>query len=173
VSRDQLLSLGWSSDSVFHRIERGRLHPLWAGVYAVGRPEVTQHGRWMAAVLACGSGAALSHQSAAQLWAVTTVALTLTDIATRISRGRSRNGYEVDFLWPDLGLVVETDGLRYHRTPAQQTRDRERDQAHTATGLTPLRFTHEQVARHPDRVEATLRRVAARLVGASRGQDDP
>ena len=30
------------------------------------------------------------------------------------------NGFEVDFYWPDLGLVVETDGLRYHRTPAQQ-----------------------------------------------------
>ena len=36
-------------------------------------------------------------------------------------------------------LVVETDGLRYHRTPAQQSRDRRRDQAHTAAGLTPLR----------------------------------
>ena len=40
------------------------------------------------------------------------------------------NGFRVDFYWPDLGLVVETDGLRYHRTPAQQTRDRLRDQAH-------------------------------------------
>ena len=32
------------------------------------------------------------------------------------------NGFRVDFYWPDLGLVVETDGLRYHRTPAQQAR---------------------------------------------------
>src|SRR5262249_19525671 len=38
--------------------------------------------------------------------------------------GQWVNGYKVDFLWPDLGLVVETDGLRYHRTPAQQARDR-------------------------------------------------
>ena len=45
------------------------------------------------------------------------------------------NGYEVDFYWPDLGLVVETDGLAYHRTPAQQAADRVRDQAHTAAGL--------------------------------------
>jgi hypothetical protein len=30
------------------------------------------------------------------------------------------NGHRVDFFWPELGLVVETDGLRYHRTPAQQ-----------------------------------------------------
>jgi len=33
------------------------------------------------------------------------------------------NGWEVDFYWPDLGLVVETDGLRYHRTASTQTRD--------------------------------------------------
>ena len=58
--------------------------------------------------------------------------------------GRRLNGYKVDFYWPDLGLVVETDGLRYHRTPAQQARDRLRDQAHAVSGLTPLRFTYAQ-----------------------------
>jgi hypothetical protein len=50
--------------------------------------------------------------------------------------GQIVNEFEVDFYWPDLGLVVETDGLRYHRTPAEQARDRLRDQAHTAAGLT-------------------------------------
>src|SRR4051794_18773823 len=45
------------------------------------------------------------------------------------------NGFKVDFYWPDLGLVVETDGLRYHRAPAQQARDRLRDQVHAAAGL--------------------------------------
>ena len=73
------------------------------------------------------------------------------------------NGFRVDFLWPDLGLVVETDGLRYHRTPATQARDRVRDQAHTAAGLTPLRFTHAQVRFEPARVERTLRAVHRRL----------
>jgi very-short-patch-repair endonuclease len=73
------------------------------------------------------------------------------------------NGFKVDFFWPDLGLVVETDGLRYHRTPAQQARDRLRDQAHTAAGLTPLRFTHAQVRYEADRVERLLRTVATRL----------
>src|SRR6202012_6081838 len=43
-------------------------------------------------------------------------------------------GYEVDFWFPDHGLVVETDGLRYHRTPAQQARMVKRDQKHTAAG---------------------------------------
>ena len=70
------------------------------------------------------------------------------------------NGYEVDFYWPELGLVVETDGLRYHRTPAQQAKDRLRDQVHMAAGLRPLRFTHAQVAFEPHHVRTTLVAVA-------------
>jgi very-short-patch-repair endonuclease len=73
------------------------------------------------------------------------------------------NGFEVDFYWPDLAFVVETDGLRYHRTPAEQARDRERDQAHTAAGMTQLRFTHEQVYYEPERVLSVLRSTARRL----------
>jgi very-short-patch-repair endonuclease len=73
------------------------------------------------------------------------------------------NGHRVDFYWPDLGLVVETDGLRYHRTPAQQAVDRERDHAHTAAGLVPLRFTHGQVRYEPGHVQHTLAAVAARI----------
>ena len=72
------------------------------------------------------------------------------------------HGFRVDFHWPELGLVVETDGLRYHRTPAQQARDRLRDQTMTAAGLVVLRFTHAQVRYEPRHVEATLRQVARR-----------
>lgn len=72
------------------------------------------------------------------------------------------NGFKVDFYWSDLRLVVETDGLRYHRTPAQQNRDRLRDQTHTAAGLTPLRFTHSQIRYETQRVVAVLRTVAGR-----------
>jgi very-short-patch-repair endonuclease len=84
------------------------------------------------------------------------------------------SGFEVDFFWPDLGLVVETDGLRYHRTPSEQARDRLRDQAHTAAGLTQLRFTHEQVRYWPHYVRRILLATAARIaerggVGASSG----
>ena len=77
--------------------------------------------------------------------------------------GRRVNGFKVDFYWPDVGLVVETDGLRYHRTPAQQAHDRVRDQAHSAAGLTPLRFTRAQVAFEPGHVQRTLTAVARRL----------
>lgn len=80
--------------------------------------------------------------------------------------GRYVNGWKVDFFWPDLGLVVETDGLTYHRTPAEQARDRLRDQTHSAAGLTPLRFTHWQVALEAQHVKATLGAVAARLAEA-------
>jgi hypothetical protein len=77
--------------------------------------------------------------------------------------GQFVNEFEVDFYWPDLGLVVETDGLRYHRTPAEQARDRLRDQAHTAAGLTQLRFTHEQVRYEPEYVMRILAQTASRF----------
>jgi very-short-patch-repair endonuclease len=71
------------------------------------------------------------------------------------------NGYEVDFYWPDFGLVVEADSLRYHRNPIKQSRDLLRDQVHTAAGLTTLRFSHWQVAHEPRRVEAVLAATTA------------
>ena len=73
------------------------------------------------------------------------------------------NKFEVDFFWPDLGLIVETDGWRYHRTPSAQTRDALRDQIHTAAGLTPLRFSHYQVKYEPEHVRRILARTAANL----------
>jgi hypothetical protein len=66
------------------------------------------------------------------------------------------NKFEVDFFWPGLGLVVETDGLRYHRTPSAQTRDARRDRAHIMAGMTPLRFTHYEVRYEPNRVRTAL-----------------
>jgi very-short-patch-repair endonuclease len=279
VSRPQLVELGFSAEAIRHRLAKGRLHRIFHAAYAVGRPELTREGRWMAAVLSCGVGAALSHSSAAELWGirgsgtdeieisirgrwgrsrgdgirihrrqalkatdltrhrnipVTTPTQTLVDLALDLSTGgletsineadklglvsaaalRSSlaeragspgvgrliglldrrtfrltdselerlllriisraglplpatqqvvNGFRVDFYWPDLGLVVETDGLRYHRTAAQQAKDRVRDQAHVAGGVTPLRFTHSQVAYEPDHVRATLRAAIDRL----------
>jgi very-short-patch-repair endonuclease len=281
ITRSQLLELDFSSRAIEHRVAKGRLHPVHRGVYAVGRPELTQRGVWMAAVLACGPTAALSHDSAAALYRirsphrgpihvsldahrrasvpgitvhrrawlttetdkrdaipVTTIVATIIDLATRVSRDQLEaaineadkhdlidpdqlraaldtmtprpglatvrrtldrrtftltdtelerrfkpiakhaglplpltqqrvTGHKVDFYWPELGLVVETDGLRYHRTPAQQAKDRVRDQAHTAAGLTPLRFTRAQVRYEPERVQTILTAVARRLADAT------
>lgn len=75
------------------------------------------------------------------------------------------NKFEVDFFWPDLGLVVETDGWRYHRTPSAQTRDALRFQTHTAAGLTPLRFSHYQVKYEPRHVREILEKTRQRLGG--------
>jgi hypothetical protein len=278
VARRQMLEIGYDPESIKRRIAQRRLHPVWRGVYAVGRPQLTLHGRWMAAVLSCGPEAALSHECAGALWEivpvkgdpievsvpasvarrrpgivvhrrrtfapgdvtrrhaipVTTPICTLIDIAPRLDRGRLEaainaadrrdltdpeklrtafesvtrrpgvkalretldrrtftltdselerrflplarsaglpppetgchlNGFKVDFYWPDLGLIVETDGLRYHRTPAQQARDRRRDHAHAAGGLTALRFTHAQVTFESSHVRATLAAVVRNL----------
>jgi very-short-patch-repair endonuclease len=66
------------------------------------------------------------------------------------------NRYRVDFHWPELGLVVETDSLTYHRTASQQAVDIRRDQAHLREGLRTLRFTHPQVFFQPDYVRDVL-----------------
>ncbi len=68
VSLRQLQALGLGAGAIEHRIATGRLHRIHRGVYAVGRPSLTRKGHWMAAVLACGPGAVLSHRSAAALW---------------------------------------------------------------------------------------------------------
>ena len=277
VSRSQLLAAGMSAKAINHRITTGRLHPVFRGVYAVGRPDLTKHGGWMAAVLACGPGAVLSHRTgAAHLgiwqWNASDVEITLPassdrrpagvlvyrrsldlselivheripvtcplrmllDLAVllrpqqtaaalneavkrdlldleqareqietfagtrgvrplrelidrhtfrltdselervflRLVRqaglplpetGRHILGFKIDFFWPALGLIVETDGLRYHRTPEQQAHDRLRDQRLVGAGLTVLRFTHHQVRHQPAHVVTTLKSVARRL----------
>lgn len=74
------------------------------------------------------------------------------------------NGWEVDFYWPDLGLVIETDGLRYHRTPSSQSRDAKRDRAHILAGMTPLRFTHYEIRYEPTLVRDELIAAVRALV---------
>jgi very-short-patch-repair endonuclease len=66
------------------------------------------------------------------------------------------NGYRVDFFWRELGLVVEADSLRYHRSAAKQAADQRRDHAHVSVGLTVLRFSHGQVRYEPRYVQRTL-----------------
>lgn len=66
----QLLDLGLEAGAIDRAIAAKRLHPLYRGVYAVGHRVLTQHSRWMAAVLATGPEAALSYRSAATLWGI-------------------------------------------------------------------------------------------------------
>jgi very-short-patch-repair endonuclease len=329
VTHAQLLELGLSPRAIRHRLGNGRLHRLHRGVYAVGRPEVGRRGLWLAAVLACGPEALLSHGSAAVLWGiqkpvagpievvvpphrrrrqprirvrrrvdpaaaeparwspsyacagaaaptvlrvdesrtrklrrtprtdarrwsyrwaaegipVTGPIATLTDLAasaptaeveaavneadhwnlvdpeslrvgldllprrpgakrlrtlldrathvlttTQLERrllpiveaaglplpeGQRQLGpHRVDFLWPRLGLVVETDSLKYHRTAFKQAADHRRDNANMRRGLTTLRFTHGHISFEPEYVRGELRATAAVLVH-DRGQKAP
>jgi predicted transcriptional regulator of viral defense system len=70
VTGDQFVRLGLSRDGIRHRERRGRLFRVHRNVYTVGSRTLTREGRWMAAVLACGPNAALSHESAAALWGI-------------------------------------------------------------------------------------------------------
>jgi very-short-patch-repair endonuclease len=277
----QLRQLGFSQKAIDHRVSTARLHRKWEDVFAVGRPQLTQRGWWVAALLACGPESALSGGSAMAYYGigreecgieisvpanlhprcagirvrrrrnlerrhvavdgplrVTNPVLTLVDYAAshdrddveqaindadradiinperlrreldaypgwngvpllreildaqtftmtdselerrmrpilkRVGLGKPLtqswvNGYRVDFYWPELGLVLETDGLRYHRTAGQQTKDRRRDQIHIAAGLTVLRFTRWQVRYRPKEAEEILRAVLTRLRAAN------
>ena len=86
--------------------------------------------------------------------------------------GARVNGLKVDFWWPSLNLVVETDGLRFHRTAITQTRDLRRDHTHDRAGIAHLRFSHAQIAYEPGYVQEQLevkhRQIEARIQSVGR-----
>jgi very-short-patch-repair endonuclease len=67
--------------------------------------------------------------------------------------------YEVDFLWRDRGLIVETDGFRHHSDRIAFERDRARDAHLQSLGFRVVRFTHRQVTENRSAVVAALRRL--------------
>lgn len=251
VSAAQLGPAGIDKDAVTRRVKACRLHRIHRGVYAVGHTRLTFEGRCMAAVLALGEGAVVSHQSAAALWgmlkphsgpihvsvvgdggrrkrrgiqvhrshsliagvttrrngiAVTRPARTLQDLRRTVPQPVYRRAvrrvldlrlirsdqvsepdltrselerlflgicrrhrlpqpevnarlgsYEVDFLWRDRALVVETDGFRHHSDRAAFESDRVRDAAVQRFGFRVLRFTYRQVTHDRTSVVAALR----------------
>lgn len=93
VSTRQLAAAGLATASISGRVDDGRLHKVHRGVYAVGHRGVSQHGVWMAAVLAAsqdGRSAFLSHRSAAELWGLLSVSRGLIDVVVRGDGGRRR-----------------------------------------------------------------------------------
>jgi very-short-patch-repair endonuclease len=276
VSRPQLVQAGIGAGAIHTRVVAGRLHRIHRGVYAVGHPVLAPFAREMAALLACGPGAAISHRTAARLWKlldedgddieltvagrktktraglkvhssrslreadvrllsalwVTVPVRTLVDLAdvasdrdlerataralthrmvdprrllTEIAshqgrRGVARlrrlldgsdppamtrseaeerflaliraaelppprvnarlHGYEVDFHWPQQGVVVEVDGYQFHSSRDAFERDRRRDADLQSQGLSVLRVTWRQVVEEP---YATVARTARAL----------
>jgi hypothetical protein len=68
IAHRQVLELGGGKGLAACRREAGLLIPVHQGVYALGHQRLTREGWWMAAVLACGPGAVLSHFSGGHLW---------------------------------------------------------------------------------------------------------
>jgi very-short-patch-repair endonuclease len=109
VTVGQLRRAGLDKHAVRARVKAGRLFALHRGVYAVGYPGKSQEARWMAAVLACGDRAAVSHGSAAALWGFLALPVGPVDVATPSRSGR-----------------IARPGIRLHRfeslTPGETTR---------------------------------------------------
>jgi very-short-patch-repair endonuclease len=96
VSRRQLRDLGLSDRSITQRVAAGRLHSVHRGVYAVGHAVLVGNGDWLAAVLACGPSAVLSHAAAGALWGLRPSAATIVDVTVPGGGGRSRrNGIRI------------------------------------------------------------------------------
>jgi len=87
VAYRQLVALGFSHGAIKRLLGKGWLHPIHRGVYAVGYRKLTPKGYWMAAVLARGPDALLSHYAAAALWALRPSNSTTIDV-TVPTRGR-------------------------------------------------------------------------------------
>jgi predicted transcriptional regulator of viral defense system len=90
VSLGQLKTLGLSDSGTRNRVVAGRLHRIHRGVYSVGHSVLKTEGRWMAAVLACGASAVLSHRSAAALWDLRRAG-SVIDVTVPRTAGHGRN----------------------------------------------------------------------------------
>src|SRR5687768_15518123 len=88
VSLEQLLALGLGAHGIYARVRDGRLRRLHRGVFTVGHCRITRTGRALAAVLACGPGAVLSHASAAHEWAIRPSAAARFDVSVPSQAGR-------------------------------------------------------------------------------------
>jgi very-short-patch-repair endonuclease len=108
ISRRQLLDAGLGRRAIGRRVEAGRLRCIHRCVYVFGLRELDPKGEWMAAVLACGDGAVLSHRSAAALWGFTRRVRGPIDVTA--ARGRRRLGITVH-----EGSIVDAERARIAR----------------------------------------------------------
>jgi predicted transcriptional regulator of viral defense system len=89
VTLGQLVDIGVSAGAARKWVERGRLNLVYPGVYAVGHALLNREGPLMAAVLACGPGAVISHVSAAELWGLIGSGSVDIDVTAPNRRGRT------------------------------------------------------------------------------------
>jgi hypothetical protein len=132
ITRTQLLALGWSSRTISYAVARGELVRVHAGVYAVRYRRVEPVALAMAAVLACGEGALLSHESAAALWGmrrwpripeVTTLELRRRpNIHTHRSRTLTRQDRRVELNVPTVSAARAILDIQARLSDKQLTR---------------------------------------------------
>lgn len=87
VERRQLMTIGLSARAIDRRTAAGRLHPLYRGVYAVGYPQASRDGRYLAATLTCGPGAGVCLGAAGAIHGLHPSSVMAVDVAVR---GRHR-----------------------------------------------------------------------------------
>lgn len=184
-SLDQLIALGLSASTVRTRVAAGRLHRIHHGVYSlVPKSLLTREGLYMAAVLACGPGAALSHRSAARLHGIrdygyTRIEVTVPSRSTRQHSGlavhRSTTLTEADVTVVN-GIPVTTIArtlLDLGDVLAQRQLERAFDQAEIVEGL-DLHAINDQLARNPTRRGAKKVRhlLATHYIGSTPTEND-
>lgn len=95
ATHEQLVAIGCSRRTIAHWVARGRLHPVFHGVYSVIRGELPPLGREQAALLACGKRAYLSHGTAAAIWGLLRTLPTRVEVSVVGRRCTSRKGIRV------------------------------------------------------------------------------
>jgi very-short-patch-repair endonuclease len=116
VARAQLAEIGLGRGAIDQRVARGQLHRIQVGVYAVGHSVLTDEGRWMAAVLAGGLGAVLSHRSAAAHWGIRPSDSRIVEVTSARQR-RSRPGLCFYRSYLPLDEVTTHDGIPITTVP--------------------------------------------------------
>jgi Protein of unknown function (DUF559) len=162
VTWGELATIGMTRRMVESRVRRGFLIRLYPGGYAVGHPPITQEAHWLAAVLACGDGAVLSHRSAAALHGIRQTSSPRIHITAR-----SRRGYTLE------NVVV-------HRATTLQPVDRDEIRAIPVTSLprtiidlatcvpeSALEYAIHTAERRRKLTPADLRQALARLRGVN------
>lgn len=141
VSLDQLAEAGVSAGAASRWTAKGRIHRLHRGVYAVGHEAIGENGRLLAAVLACGPGAMLSHLSAAAFWGMREPMPQVIDVLVPCETGRKIDGIRARRCrYPDPAEITEREGIPC-TTPARTLVD-----AASVSGRQRLRRMIEQAA---------------------------
>lgn len=147
ITAVELRKCGLSRDAIATRVRNGRLHPIHRGVYAVGHPQLTPEGRFLAAVKACGPRAGLSHFSAAFRWGLLEPADRYPDVtATTVRTHRGINTHRSRSLAADVVVHRDVPTTTRQRTledlkrvkAPHRTLTRARRQAQTLGLVRPL-----------------------------------